>query len=395
MTDTNAMKQTVQQMIDSVSEDLRSISLSIHGKPELRFEEHHAHQVLTDYLAANGFHVNRGAYDMPTAFEALAGSGGPTIAVMCEYDALPGIGHACGHNLIAISGIAVGLALKQALGDGNGTIVVLGSPAEEGGGGKIRLAERGAFANIDAAMMLHPAPVDSAWFNSTATMTFEVAFHGKNAHAGGMPWEGVNAMDAIVMAHSAIGLLRQQLRPTDRVTGMITNGGQAVNIIPDYASALYGIRVRRHSELEALQEKVTNCFKAAALATGCRLELTSTIGYADMRANEPMALTYMENFAALGGKTVPAERARREPAGGATDMGDVSYLVPSIHPSFAIPVTVGTANHTAGFTACAATGEAHEATLRAAKALAMTAVELFANPDLLESTRAEFAKITR
>ena len=210
-----------------------------------------------------------------------------------------------------------------------------------------------------------------------------------------MPWEGVNAMDAIVMAHSAIGLLRQQLRPTDRVTGMITNGGQAVNIIPDYASALYGIRVRRHSELEALQEKVTNCFKAAALATGCRLELTSTIGYADMRANEPMALTYMENFAALGGKTVPAERARREPAGGATDMGDVSYLVPSIHPSFAIPVTVGTANHTAGFTACAGTGEAHEATLRAAKALAMTAVELFANPDLLESTRAEFAKIPR
>ena len=159
MTDINAMKQTVQQMIDSVSEDLRSISLSIHGKPELRFEEHHAHQVLTDYLAANGFHVNRGAYDMPTAFEAVAGSGGPTIAVMCEYDALPGIGHACGHNLIAISGIAVGLALKQALGDGNGTIVVLGSPAEEGGGGKIRLAERGAFANIDAAMMLHPAPL--------------------------------------------------------------------------------------------------------------------------------------------------------------------------------------------------------------------------------------------
>ena len=388
-------KQTVQAVIDAASQDLRRISLSIHAQPELRFEEHHAHQVLTDYLDSAGFHVSRGAYDMPTAFEAIAGSGSPAIAVMCEYDALPGIGHACGHNLIAISGVAVGIALKAVLGEGNGTVVVLGSPAEEGGGGKVRMVERGAFKNIDAALMLHPTPADSAWFNSTATMGFTVEYHGKNAHAGGMPWEGLNAMDALVMAHTAIGLLRQQLRPTDRVTGMILKGGDAVNIIPDYAAAQYGIRVRRSSELEGLQKKVTNCFEAAALATGCRLELTSRMGYVDMRTNEPMAFAYMDNFAAMGGNAREADGARREPAGGATDMGDVSYVVPAIHPTFAIPVTPGAANHTAGFTACAATDEAHELTLRAAKALAMTAVDLFAQPELLSDARAAFEKVTR
>jgi metal-dependent amidase/aminoacylase/carboxypeptidase family protein len=240
-------------------------------------------------------------------------------------------------------------------------------------------------------MMLHPAPVESAWFNSTATMGLDIKYHGKNAHAGAFPWEGQNALDALVLAHTAIGLLRQQIRPTDRIHGIITAGGLASNIIPDYAAATYGIRAARASQLDELKPRVTACFEAAALATGCRLELTAgSTGYADMRTNEAMALAYMANLESLGAHAVPAETARRTSAGGATDMGNVSYVVPSIHPTFAIPVTAGAANHTPGFTACAATEEAHAATIRAAKAMAMTALDLYARPDVLEAVRSEF-----
>ena len=200
--DAGAMKQRVLETIDGVSEDLRALSLDIHAHPELNYEEMHAHQVLTDYLEQQGFEVERGAFGMATAFVARAGSGAPTIAVLSEYDALPGIGHACGHNLIAISGIASGLALKEALGEGNGTILVLGSPAEEGGGGKIEMIEAGAFEGIDAALMLHPAPGDGAWVNMNAIQPLSVEFFGRNAHAAATPWQGLNALDALVHAYN-------------------------------------------------------------------------------------------------------------------------------------------------------------------------------------------------
>jgi len=221
MADLELLKTMACQVIDEASLELRNLSLGIHGKPELNFEEHHAHRLLTDFLSSKGFAVTRHAYEMPTAFQAVAGSGSPTIAVLCEYDALPGIGHACGHNLIAASGVAVGLALKAVLGDGNGTVVVLGSPAEEGGGGKIYLIERGAFKNVDAAMMLHPTPGDSAYPNVIAIQQLEIEFHGRNAHAAAFPWEGVNALDALVLSYNGISAMRQHLRPDVRVHGVI------------------------------------------------------------------------------------------------------------------------------------------------------------------------------
>ena len=390
LADLDRAKQVAERAVDAASGELREISLSIHARPELNYEEHHAHAVLTDYLAAQGFAVERGAYGLPTAFKAVFGSGGPTIAVFCEYDALPGIGHACGHNLIAISGLATGIALKAALGEGNGTVVVLGSPAEEGGGGKIQMMERGALSGIDAAMMLHPSPGDAAWPSMIALEQVNVEYFGRNAHAGATPWAGVNALDAIVMAYSSISAMRQQMRPTDRVHGVITKGGEKANIIPDHTAAQYLIRSKTLADLEDLRKKVMGCFEGAALASGCRLEVTPPgPPYADVSTNDVIAEAYCENMERFEMR-MPSKAATENLGGASTDMGNVSYVVPSIHPVFGIPVEDGAGNHTAGFTAAAATVEAHRATLRASKALAMTALELYARPEMLKKAWAEF-----
>lgn len=388
--DLERAKQVAERAIDDASSDLREISLSIHAKPELNYEEHHAHAILTDYLEARGFAVERGAYGLATAFKAVTGSGSPTIAIFCEYDALPGIGHACGHNLIAISGLATGIALKAALGEGDGTVLVLGSPAEEGGGGKIQMMERGALSGVDAALMLHPSPGDAAWPSMIALEQVNVEYFGRNAHAGAAPWAGVNALDAIVMAYASISAMRQQIRPTDRVHGVITKGGEKANIIPDHTAAQFLIRSKTLADLEDLRSKIMGCFEGAALATGCRLEVSPPgPAYANVSTNDVIAEAYCENMERFEMRMPP--KAATEGLGGAsTDMGNVSYVVPSIHPVFGIPVEAGVGNHTPGFTAAAATEDAHRATLRASKALAMTALELYAKPEMLKKAWAEF-----
>jgi amidohydrolase len=389
--DIGRRKERACDAIEGASDDLRGISLSIHGKPELNFEEEHAHAVLTDYLEGKGFAVTRGAYGLPTAFRAEAGSGKPTVAVLCEYDALPGIGHACGHNLIAASGVAVGLALKEAVAPGEGTVVVLGSPAEEGGGGKIIMAERGAFEGVDAAMMLHPSPRESAWANLIAIEQLKVEYFGRNAHAGATPWEGINALDAMVLAYSAISAMRQQLRPTDRVHGVITEGGAKPNIIPDHTVAEYYIRAANREQLEEVKAKVRGCFEGAAAATGCRLELESAgHPYSEVVTNDVLAEAYCENMQRFE-VTLPSKGdSTKTLSGASTDMGNVSYVVPSIHPVFAIPTEA--ANHTPGFTGAAATMEAHRAMLRAAKALAMTAIDVYFSREVLDAARVEFGE---
>jgi len=395
MADLEACKSAAKAVIDRESAALREVSLSIHSKPELNYEEHHAHAVLTDYLETKGFHVKRRAYGMQTAFEAVAGSGQPRVAILCEYDALPGIGHACGHNLIAISGLATGLALKETLGEGHGTVVVLGSPAEEGGGGKIRLIEGGAFDGVDAAMMLHPTPHDAAYMNVLAIDNIELEYHGKNAHAAAAPWEGVNALDAMILAFNAISAMRQQILPTDRVHGVITNGGVKPNIIPDYTSASFYVRSKNHSDLEKLRKKIVGCMEGVAVSTGCTVTIKTPEGYrpySDMIASDALADAYTENAGSFGLR-LPSKQQVLSGTGGSTDMGNVSYVVPSIHPVFGIPAKDG--NHTPGFTDAAATPQAHEATIRAAKALAMTALDVFFQPDLLKAARAEFAAHVR
>jgi len=369
--------------IDELSESLRTVSLDIHAHPETSFEEHHAHALLTDFLETRGFEVNRAAYGMDTAFRAIVGSGEPTVAVMCEYDALPGIGHACGHNLIAISGLATGLALQAALEPGEGTVVVLGTPAEEGGGGKIRMIEAGAFESIDAAVMLHPGLEDCAAPRTLAARQLSVRFHGKAAHAAARPWEGINALDAMILAFNAVGLLRQQVEPTTRIHGILTEGGTATNVIPDYTSAIFGVRAPTLAQRTALEPRLQACFEGAAEQTGARLEYRwGRTPYADLQSNAPLGAGYETHFRALGGDPIP------ERPSGSTDMGNVSYEVPSLHPGFAIPSEVG--NHNAGFTEAAATEAAHTQTIRAATALAHAALDLYLERDVLAATRTAF-----
>jgi amidohydrolase len=378
--------------IDAASEDLRALSLSIHERPELAFEERHAHATLSTFLEERGFAVERSAYGLETAFRATYGEGEPQLAILCEYDALKNIGHACGHNLIAAAGVATALALKEALDPGDGTIVVLGSPAEEGGGGKILMIEAGAFEDIDAAMMLHPTggrpEVDGVvltnW-QAQATANFTLEYSGRAAHAAAGPWAGRNALDAVIQAFVNVGMLRQQIRPTARIHGIITEGGEATNVIPRRAAARFGVREETVVALERLLPRVRACFEAAATSTGCELELTQgERGYSELRTNQAMAACYATHAedAGLHAVTVPTD------SGGSTDMGNVSLVVPSIHPMFGIASEAG--NHNEGFTAAAATPEAHARMLAAARALAHTAYELATDPTLLDDVRAEF-----
>ncbi len=386
MVDLEAIKSSALQAIDSVSTDLRALSLEIHDNPELNFEEHHAHMVLTEFLEKHGFSVERSAYGLATAFCAKVGEDGPKIALLSEYDALPGIGHACGHNLIAIASVAAGLGASEALAQCGGTIVVLGTPAEEGGGGKIDLITHGAFSDVDAAMMLHPGVASSAWPKISALRTLEVEYFGRNAHAGAHPWDGLNALDAVIMAYNAISVLRQQLPLSARVHGIITDGGDKPNIIPDHTAAEFYIRESDDVRLESLVSRILSCFSSAASATGCRLEYRWTgRPYSNLTTNDPMAEAYSKNARELG---IDLPSRSDSFAGGSTDMGNVSHVVPSIHPMYAIESE--SANHTPAFTRAAASQPAHEETLLVAKALAHTAIDLIADPRLLESVKGRF-----
>ncbi|MFN8534483.1 MAG: M20 family metallopeptidase [Dehalococcoidia bacterium] len=367
------------RLIEDTSGDLRALSLSIYDNPELNFEEVHAHAVLTDFLDERGFAVERGAFGLPTAFRARVGEGSPAVAILCEYDALPEIGHACGHNLIATAGVAAALAVKAA--QPAGTLVVLGTPAEEGGGGKVFMIERGAFEGIDAAMMVHPAPGHSAWPNVIGVEAVEVQYFGRNAHAAMAPYEGLNALDALVLAYNAIAVLRQQLRPDTRVHGVITRGGAKPNIIPDHTAAEFYLRARNETELAELRERVYACFEGAAVATGCRFELRPTgPRFADLATSDPIAGRYAAHARTLGIAIPPRGVNPLDRTPISTDMGNVSYVVPSIHPLFGIETSAG--NHTPEFAEAAGSEAAHQAMLVAASAMAETALDLLNDASL-------------
>jgi len=379
-------QQTALDAIGAASEELRALSLDIHAHPELGYEETHAHGALTDYLEGTGFEVERSAHGLETSFRASAGSGGPAVAALCEYDALPEIGHACGHNLIAIAGVAVGLGLRAALrtAEIEGTVLVLGAPAEErGGGGKIRLIEAGAFEDVDAAVMLHPGMGDEVRPSSLAHRGLTVEFRGQASHAAGAPWRGVNALDAMILGFSALGLLRQQIEPSHRVHGVITHGGDSPNIIPERTEAQLLVRALTREQVDVLRERVLACFAGAAQQTGCELEATwSDSPYENLQQNPPLADAYRESFEALDGTIRPGH------GGGSTDMGNVTQVLPGLHPHYRIPASSG--NHTRGFTDAAATPEAHEATIRAAQALTLASLRVFEDPDFLQAIHTSF-----
>ena len=382
------LKELVSSAIDKNTEQLRKLSDGIWSCPELNFKEYKAHNLLTGFLEEKGFSVERSYTGIETAFRATFGSGRPNVCVICEYDALPEIGHACGHNLIAEAGVAAGLGLKAALESSDapkGRLTVMGTPAEEGGGGKEYLIRNGAFKDVDIALMVHPAPYSTTnpLFNDRTQLI--VTYTGKAAHAAAFPWEGVNALDAAVMAYTSISVLRQQMKPTWRVHGVITNGGAKPNIIPEKAVIEYYIRAPNKTELAMLREKMEACFEAAAKATSCSVEIVEpTPTYYDVINNPTLVRRYGENWSALGAKFEDCINTCAS-----TDMGNVSYAVPSLHPMYAIG-SGSEVNHTREFTAVANTPGAHAETLVAAKAMAHTCIDVLTMDGLLEEIKKEF-----
>ncbi len=385
-------KDEVCARVDARRDGLIELSQAIHGRPELGFEEHFAAGVLADELERGGFVVEREAYGLTTSFAARAGDGpGPHLVVCCEYDALPGIGHGCGHNIIGAAGVGTGLALGEVAESLGGRLTVLGTPAEElGRGGKIKLLERGAFDDADVAMMIHPSVADVGWAPHIATTRFEVAMHGRASHAASAPWDGVNALDAIVSAYTSVAALRQHLRPGEKVHGIITNGGDAENIVPALAEAIFQVRAPTTTRLEPVLAKVLACFEGAATQTGCTMHHEPLGTYAEMRYNQPLAAAYRVNGERLGRAFIDPEIIPLSVAG-STDMGNISHAVPTLHAMIRI-ADLDVPGHSERFCEAAASSEGDAAVLDGAKALAMTALDLWSNDRLLTGAADQFRR---
>ena len=373
------VKAAARETVDRARSALVSLSHRIHAHPELGFEEEQASTWLCEALTSGGLAVERGVCQMPTAFVARAGSGPLHLAICAEYDSLPGIGHACGHNVIGSSAVGAGLALSKLVDDLGLTISVIGTPAEESGGGKVLLLDRGGFAGVHAALMVHPAPIDMAEPTMLAWSQFDVHYHGKEAHASAFPELGINALDALTVAQTAIGLLRQHIRPTDRVHGIILKGGDAANVVPAHTSARYMVRAETLGDLDEIQTKVRRCFEAGALATGATLDMRpASPPYAEVAHDAEIAGIYRRNAEAVGRFFPDLGDAARRPSG-STDMGNISLAIPSIHPLIGLgcyPVV----NHQPEFTEHCATPVADQALLDGALAMAWTAIDLATEP---------------
>jgi amidohydrolase len=372
-------KAAARETVERGRSALVSLSHRIHAHPEIGFEEERASAWVCEALADGGFAVERGVCELPTAFVARAGSGPLHVAICAEYDSLPGIGHACGHNVIASSAVGAGRALSRLADDLGLTVSVIGTPAEESCGGKILLLERGAFAGVHAALMVHPAPLDIVEPKMLAWSQFDVHYHGKEAHASAFPELGINALDALTIAQTAIGLLRQHIRATDRVHGIILKGGDAANVVPAHTSARYMVRADTLGDLDEIQTKVRRCFEAGALASGARLEMRpASPPYAEVVHDGEMGAIYRRNAEAIGRSFPDLGDAVRRPSG-STDMGNVSLAMPAIHPTVGLdcyPVV----NHQPEFAVHCATPIADQALFDGALAMAWTVIDLAIDP---------------
>ena len=370
-------KAAARERFASAQERLIELSHRIHSHPELGFQEEQASSWLCELLADAGFSVQKGICDLPTAFLARAGSGPLHIGICAEYDCLPGIGHACGHNIIAASAVGAALAAAEVADEVGLTVSVIGTPAEEVGnaGGKILLLEGGAFKGIHAAMMVHPAPFDMLRAKIIAASMFEIHYTGKETHASAFPELGVNAADALTVAQTALGLLRQHIRSTDRIHGIVTNGGAAPNVVPAHTSARYIARSETLEQLTDLRPRVYRCFEAGALATGSKMKITGgDKPYAEMRHDEAMATYYRHNFEALGRSFPNLGEWETRPTG-STDMGNVSLAMPSIHPMIGIN-SLPAVNHQPEFAAHCITADADKALADGALAMAWTCIDM-------------------
>ena len=380
-------KSTICSYIDDISEELIAVSHAIHENPELGYEEHFAHEQLTKVLIDKGLDVHKSAYEIDTAFEARAGKTGPVVALLCEYDALPGIGHACGHNIIAAAGIGAGLAASTLAETFNGQLRILGTPAEEGGGGKVRMLNRGAFESVEAVLMIHPADADLPNISSLAVQQLKATYTGKAAHAAAAPEKGINALDGAVLGYMGVAALRQHIAPDERLHGIFTNGGQKANIVPETAESTWYARSSTMDRLEVLKTRLVETLNGGAKSAGCEIQIEwINEPYAEVLDNTPILDAYMKNSESIG-------RVIKAPIGdgvvGSTDLGNVSHVVPSIHPMVKV-APEGTAIHTIDFEKWAKSEEADKGLLDSAKAMAMTVIDCWHNPSLLKQAKEFF-----
>jgi len=386
VTDIEGAKARAREGVAAAADELIDVSRRIHENPELAMQERQAAALLADRLEAQGFQVERSAVGLETAFRATWGEGPVTIACICEYDALPEMGPACGHNLIATAGLGAAFGLTAALSPSEVRLIVFGTPAEESIGGKIILLARGAFEGVDVALMAHPSPADVDMPPMYGIDQVEVEYRGQSAHASFAPEMGVNALDGLVVAYQAIAQLRQHIRRDSRIHGIITHGGSAPNVVPDRAAGWFMVRALRPAYLEELKGKVQRCFEAGAAASGATVEIKwRPWSWAPMRNNTALAAAYRGNAESLGRTFLDV----RLDSTGSSDMGNVSQAIPSIHPMFGIGAMA--LNHTPAFTGVCATDAAHAAMVQVAQALAMTGVDVALDSDLLQHAKEEFA----
>ena len=386
----STVKDAIIQAVDRLADELEALSHQIHDHPELGYEEVKACAWLTDFLGRKDFKVETGLAGVATAFRATIETGaGPTIAILCEYDALPGIGHACGHNVIATSGVGAGAALAAVKAQlPKGRVQVIGTPAEEGGGGKIKLIQGGVFKDVDCAMMIHGFDRTLLHQDLLGIVRVTLEYSGKAAHASADPWAGINALDACIQTFNAVSMLRQQVRPECRIHGIITNGGAAPNIIPEYAAATFYVRAPRIDTMWELYKRVVACAEGAARAAGAGLKVTQHDNvYEPMNSNKVLLDLFATNMKTAGLVEGEASPDRL----GSSDIGNVSQVIPAIQPMVAI-APLGTAIHSREFADAAVKPPARAGLVAAAKTMAMTTFDLLAEPARVEQAKEEFAR---
>jgi len=382
------VKARIAEAVEAARAEIIGLSHRIHDDPEPAFEEHHAAGWVADALRGHGFEVEAPVGSLATAVRGIRrgelGGDRPRIGILAEYDALPGLGHGCGHNTMAASGVGAAIALAAIADRLPGEIVFLGTPAEERGSGKQIMIDDGLFDGIDAALLYHPCDRNHVESIALASEDAEVVFRGLQAHASSDPWKGRNALDAMILLFSSVGLWRQQLRPSSRVHGIIREGGTAANIIPDRTSAWFMLRSDDRPYYEGMRASFTKMAEAAALATGTEVEVTYSGGATTLRNNQVLVERFRANMAAYG-----IDDMGDDPSAGSTDMGNVSWVCPTIHPDLAI-CDEGVPGHSTAFRDAAITPRADETTLLAATLIAQTAVDLFLDPALVAAAWAEF-----
>ncbi|CAN9507600.1 unnamed protein product [Ophioblennius macclurei] len=402
MSELAELKERLSRSIDGAAAKLHRLSQDIWSRPELAYRETEAHERLAAFFSEEGGWTVERRFKLDTAFRARWRSGGGggdaksavNVGFLCEYDALPAIGHACGHNLIAEVGAAAALGLRAALEEagrpGGVQVTVLGTPAEEDGGGKIDLIGEGAFDDMDLVLMAHPLQDDAPFLPLVTEHEVSIKYHGKASHASAYPWEGVNALDAAVLCYNNLSALRQQMKPDWRVHGIIKHGGEKPNIIPAFTELEYYLRAPTRAELSVLKEKAEGCFKSAALATGCTVEVEyAKNAFDNLLRNRTLEDLYAANGKALGMNFTTDEEVLNN-ASGSTDFGNVSFVVPGIHPYFYIGSKA--LNHTEEYTVVSGDDKAQFFTLRTAKALGMTALDVLLSPELLQRMKQEFSE---